>query len=274
MRLPTREVMGGLRNIRLQGSVLAMTFILFPLAGIVVHAIVLPIIGPGLAFGLLYVTLMPSTITSSAAYTSMAGGNVSGAITAATLSNVFGFLLTPALVLLLMNSSGGIGLSGMWVVLVQLILPFVVGQLLQPRVGRWMRERHWISSLADRGTILITVFVAVAFATAGGMWKGMTWPVVLSLVLTEAILLVAVIAVLLLMARAQGMPPRDRLALIMAGSAKSLGSGLPMALVLFPAPIAALVSVPVIVFHQLQLIASAIMVRNRALVVKPDDSEA
>ncbi|MCU1579389.1 MAG: bile acid:sodium symporter [Rhodoglobus sp.] len=271
LRLPTGEVLRGLRNVRLQGSVLATTFVIFPILGIALHGIVQPIVGSDLAFGLLYVTLMPSTITSSAAYTSMAGGNVPGAITAATLSNVLGFLLTPALVLLLMNQSGGAGIGGGWVVLVQLILPFGVGQILQPLVGEWIRQHHWVSLIADRGAILIAVFTSVAVATAGGMWRGMAWSVVVGLVLAEATLLVLVIGVLLVLARVQGMPKGDRVALVMAGSAKSLGTGLPMALVLFPAPVAALVSVPVIVFHQLQLIASAIMVRNRSIAVGRGD---
>jgi sodium/bile acid cotransporter 7 len=271
LRLPTRDVLHGLRNVRLQGSVLATTFLIFPILGIVLHGIVQPIVGSNLAFGLLYVTLMPSTITSSAAYTSMAGGNVPGAITAATLSNVLGFLLTPALVVLLMNQSGSAGIGGGWVVLVQLLLPFGIGQILQPFVGEWIRQRHWVSLIADRGAILIAVFTSVAVATAGGMWRGMAWSVVVGLVLAEAALLVLVICVLLVLARVQGMPKGDRVALIMAGSAKSLGTGLPMALVLFPAPVAALVSVPVIVFHQLQLIASAIMVRNRSIAVDPGD---
>ena len=50
---------------------------------------------------MLYVTLVPSTVQSSINFTSIAKGNVAGAIVSASFSNLLGVFLTPLLVLTL-----------------------------------------------------------------------------------------------------------------------------------------------------------------------------
>lgn len=95
MRLPTREVLDGLRNWRLQVSIVVATYAVFPLLGLAVHPLATPLVGSALAAGLLYTALLPSTVQSSVAFTSIARGNVSGALCAATISNIGGMFVTP-----------------------------------------------------------------------------------------------------------------------------------------------------------------------------------
>jgi sodium/bile acid cotransporter 7 len=265
MRLSTREVLAGLRNVRLQGAILASTYVLFPLLGLALHALTGSLVGSALATGLLYVTLLPSTVQSSVSFTSIARGNVAGAICAATVSNVLGMVLTPLLVLVLMDRSGAVGLGGLRDVLLQLLLPFVVGQLLQPFAGSWVRARRWLTLSVDRGTILIVVLGAITAATASGVWDAVSWAMVLALLALCAVLLAIMLAATWWGGRALGMDLPDRVALLMCGSKKSLATGLPMAAVLFPAATAATVAVPVIVFHQLQLVVCAVLARHLAL---------
>ncbi|GAA1647627.1 bile acid:sodium symporter family protein [Georgenia ruanii] len=264
MRLSTTEVVAGLRNMRLQGAILAATYVLFPAIGLLVHAVATPWLGTALAAGLLYLTLLPSTVQSSVAFTSIARGNVAGAICAATVSNVAGMFLTPLLVLWLMGRAGSTGTGGLRDVLLQLLVPFLVGQLLQPFVGRWVRARRWISRTVDRGTILLVVLGAVASATAGGVWAGVTWGMVAALLVLSAVVLAVVLAVNWYGGAALRLDVADRVALLMCGSKKSLATGLPMAAVLFAPAAAATVAVPVIVFHQLQLVVCAVLARHLA----------
>lgn len=265
MRLSTREVVAGMRNVRLQGGILSATYLLFPLLGLLLHAAAVPLLGAALATGMLYLTLLPSTVQSSVSFTSIARGNVAGAITAATLSNVLGMVLTPLLVLALMGRSGSVGLDGLRDVLLQLLLPFVVGQLLQPFVGGWVRARRWLTLTVDRGTILLVVLGAVTAATAAGVWDGVTWGMVAALLLLSAALLAVMLSATWTGGRALGLDRADRVALLMAGSKKSLATGLPMAAVLFPVATAATIAVPVIIFHQLQLVVAAVLARRLAV---------
>src|SRR5699024_608233 len=189
LRLSTREVLSGLRNWKLQGGIFAATFVLFPLLGLLIHWAAEPLLGAALATGMLYLTLLPSTVQSSVAFVSVARGNVAGAICAATLSNVAGMVLTPLLVLWLMGATGGQGMGGIQAVLVHLLLPFVVGQLLQPFLGDWVRAHRPITKVLDQGTVVLLVLGAVLSATADGVWHQVSaWMLVALLVLCGVLL--------------------------------------------------------------------------------------
>ncbi|MGN6241911.1 MAG: bile acid:sodium symporter family protein [Cellulosimicrobium cellulans] len=273
MRLSTREVWAGLRNWRLQGGILAATYVVFPVLGLVTAWAIEPLVGAPLAAGVLYLSLLPSTVQSSVAFTSVARGNVAGAICGATVSNVAGMVVTPLLVLWLMSGPGGAaggdgptgGLGGLRTVLLQLLLPFVVGQLLQPWVGEWVRARRWLTLGVDRGTILVVVFGAVAAASSAGVWSSVSGWSIVALLVVSALVLAAMLALTWWGGAALRLSTEDRIALLMCGSKKSLATGLPMASVLFPVAVAGVVAVPVIVFHQLQLVVCAVLARRLAL---------
>ncbi|NLW14016.1 MAG: bile acid:sodium symporter, partial [Trueperella sp.] len=140
MRLRTSEVIEGLKNIKLQTAVLVATYVIFPLLGLAFYWLSGPIIGTAFATGLLYLSLLPSTVQSSVTFVSIARGDVASAVCAATISNILGMFLTPVLVLLFMNLDDA-STGGIQSVLLKLLLPFIIGQLLQPIVGDWVR-RH------------------------------------------------------------------------------------------------------------------------------------
>lgn len=263
-RLATREVLDGLRNVRLQGSALLVTFVLFPLLGLALSTAAAPSIGDTLAAGVLYVSLLPSTVQSSVALVGVARGNVAGAITAATISNLLGMLVTPALVLVLMHTSGSTGGGGIRSVLLLLLLPFVLGQLAQPLIGGYVRSRKRFTTIWDRGTILLVVLVAVATATASGVWSTVSAATLAGVIALSAVMLAIALAATWFGGRALQLPMPDRIALLMCGSQKSLATGLPMLAALFPAAIAGPIAVPVIVFHQLQLLVSSAIARRLA----------
>ena len=75
-KLSRRSVWEGLMHWRLQGLVAASTFVIFPLLGIFSMPLWNSVLGPDLCMGMLYVCMLPSTVQSSIAFTSMAGGNV------------------------------------------------------------------------------------------------------------------------------------------------------------------------------------------------------
>ena len=141
-RLSRQAVVAGLTHWRLHLVVSAATFVLFPLLGIVISWSLSDLLGQGLAMGFLYLCCLPSTIQSSVAFTSIAKGNVPAAICSATLSNVAGVILTPALVGALLSAhGGGVSLDAFLAIIVQILIPFVVGQVMRRWIGGWM-HRH------------------------------------------------------------------------------------------------------------------------------------
>ncbi|WP_307858034.1 bile acid:sodium symporter family protein [Cellulomonas fulva] len=266
-RMPTHEVLAGLRNWRLQGSMLAATFLVFPLLGLLVQLLPDTVLAPELQTGLLYLSLLPSTVQSSVVFTSVARGDVAGAITGATISNVVGVVATPLLVALLMGAStGGLDAGSLTSILFQILLPFVVGQALQRWLGAWLRAHGGLTRVTDRATILLVAYTSVSEAQVSGAWDHVTAVALVVLVVVCAVLLAAMLTLTWWGGGRLHLARASRIALLMCGSKKSLATGLPMAAVLFSPVLAASVALPVIVFHQIQLATCAVLARRLARV--------
>ena len=170
-RLSPRTVIKGMTHWRLHLAVFASTFVLFPILGLLIGLLAPTLLPPALAMGILFLCVLPSTIQSSIAFTSIAGGNVPAAICSASASNILGMFITPLLVgLLLSAQAGGVSLEALGAILLQLLAPFLLGQALQRWIGGWMaRHGRWLG-LVDRGAILMVVYLAFSEAMVAGLW--------------------------------------------------------------------------------------------------------
>lgn len=260
-RLSAAEALGGLRNWRLHGTVLAATFVLFPLLGLSVLLLLLPqwLLPAPLAAGIVFLCCLPSTVQSSIAFTGVARGNVPAAIVAASVSNVLGVVLTPVLAALLLATSGGVDASSFGDIALRLLVPFLAGQAARPLIGRFVARHRTRLALVDRGSILLVVYAAFSEGVVAGIWGRLT-PVSLLVLLGICLVLLAlVLAATAYGSRALGFDDADRIAIVFCGSKKSLASGLPIAGVLFGGPAGALVVLPLMLFHQIQLMACALI---------------
>jgi sodium/bile acid cotransporter 7 len=258
-RLSTRETLAGLRAWRLHLVILTTTFVAFPLLGLAAQALESHGLTPGLASGVLLLCLVPSTVQSSVAYTAIARGNVAAAVVSASLSNLLGVLATPLLVATLMRGTGDahVDAGAVLRIVMLLLAPFVAGQLLRPVVGGWVTRHDRRLKVYDRSSILLIVYAAFSQGTNAHVWSRLAPASIVALVLVCAGLLLVVSAVTVLAGRALRTPRGDRVALYFCGTNKSLASGLPMAAVLFGGDQVALIIVPLMVYHQLQLISGA-----------------
>lgn len=264
-KLSRDAILSSARNWRLHLAVFLSTYALFPTLGFGISR--LPVLSAPIAGGLLFLSLLPSTVQSSIAFTAIARGNVAAAVCSASLSNLLGVVLTPLLVALLMRGpvgTGGISLASIEAIVLQLLLPFVVGHVLRPWIGAWVHRHKKLLTLVDRGSILLVVYTAFGAAVVGGLWHrvgGLDLVIVFALCL---VLLAIVLAATWTAARLMRLPREDAIVLLFCGSKKSLASGVPMAGVLFPAAQVGLVILPLMLFHQLQLIACAVIARRLA----------
>ncbi len=263
-KLSREAIVAGLRNWRLHLAVLGVTFVAFPALGLGVRA--LPFVDPRLAAGLLFLTLLPSTVQSSIAFTAIARGNVAAAVCSASFSNLLGILVTPALVALLMPSSGGGGVSveGVEAIVLQLLVPFVAGHLLRPWIGAWVTRRKAMLSVVDRGSILLVVYSAFGAAVVEGLWQRLSIGDLVLVGMLCCAMLALVLGLTVALARAMKLPREDAIVLLFCGSKKSLASGVPMAGVLFPAAQVGVILLPLMLFHQIQLITCAVIARRYA----------
>ncbi|MEV5283209.1 bile acid:sodium symporter family protein [Streptomyces sp. NPDC052811] len=263
-RLSTSEAMEGLRHWRLHVTVLVCTFVVFPLLGLAAKGLVPFVLTPELHNGLLFLCLVPSTIQSSIAFTSIARGNVPAAICAGSFSSVAGIVVTPLLAAgLLGNSGGGFSADSLLKIVLQLLVPFMAGQFLRRWVGGFLTRNKRVLGYVDRGSILLVVYSAFSEGMVRGVWHQVSAAGLGALLAVEAVLLAAMLGVTWYGAKRLGFDRGDRIAIQFAGSKKSLASGLPMASVLFGAQ-ASLAVLPLMLFHQMQLMVCAVIARRRA----------
>ncbi|ANB09569.1 bile acid:sodium symporter [Streptomyces ambofaciens] len=268
-RLSTREAMDGVRHWRLHVTVLACTFVVFPLLGLASRGLVPVLLTDPLQQGLLFLTLVPSTIQSSIAFTSLARGNVPAAICAGSFSSLVGIVVTPLLAAALLGSGGGgFSADALVKIVLQLLVPFVAGQLLRRWIGGFVARHKKVLGLVDRGSILLVVYTAFSAGMVQGIWHRVSPVRLLGLLAVEAVLLAVMLLLTWYGAKALGFGRADRIAVQFAGSKKSLAAGLPMASVLFGAQ-ASLAVLPLMLFHQMQLMVCAVIAKRRS-----HDSEA
>lgn len=263
-KLSRQAIIDGARHWRLHLVTLSITYILFPLLGLAVTY--LRVLSGPLATGILFLSLLPSTVQSSIAFTAMARGNVAAAVCSASFSNLLGILLTPLLVTLTIQTKGsaGVSLSAAQTILLQLLLPFVIGHLMRPLIGGFVTRHKAMVTAVDRGSILLVVYTAFGAAVLDGLWHLVSGRDLVIIALVCFVQLAIVLSATWMIGRAIGFEREDRIVLMFCGSKKSLASGVPMAGVLFPPASVGLIILPLMLFHQIQLIACAVIARRLA----------
>jgi sodium/bile acid cotransporter 7 len=265
-KLPRAAVVAGAVHWRLHLTVLACTFVVLPLLGLLLKPIASTLVTPELYLGILFVCVLPSTVQSSIAFTSLARGNVPAAVCAASLSNLLGVFLTPVLIGLIVVAQAGsaTSLDAIRNIALQLLLPFVAGQLAQHWIGPWISTRKVFLKVVDQGSILLVVYSAFSEAVIQGLWQQLPKNSLAGLVLIDALLLALVMLIATFASRRLGFNKEDEITIVFCGSKKSLASGIPMAKILFAGHALGAVVLPLMLFHQIQLMVCAVMARRYA----------
>jgi solute carrier family 10 (sodium/bile acid cotransporter), member 7 len=264
-RLSREAILAGMTNWKLHAAIAGTTFVLFPILGSALITLTPHALDGTLVLGVLFLCALPSTVQSSIALTSIAQGNVAGAVCAATASSLMGLLLTPLLFGFLAHVRGsGVDVSGMWLVLAQLLLPFVTGHLLRPWIGPWATRNKALLAITDRGSILLVVYTAFSAAVVHGIWQQLPPAMLGALAIVVAGLLAAALLITCAGARAFGFAHADEVATVFCGSQKSLVAGIPIASVLFAGPTLGVVVLPIMIYHPLQLVVCAWLARRYA----------
>ncbi|MBC7683070.1 MAG: bile acid:sodium symporter, partial [Ferruginibacter sp.] len=243
---------------------------LSPLLGLLLKPLFCVVPPPGLPLGMLFLCTLPATVQSAIAFTAMARGNVSAAVCSASASSLIGVFITPLLVgwLVVPSGEGGVvgagGLEAVGRIMLQLMLPFVLGQLLQPWVGGFVLQHAAKLKFVDQGSILLVVYTAFSAAVIEGLWKQVPLPILLGVVAASCVLLALVLVLTTRLGRLLGFSPEDQITIVFCGSKKSLASGVPMAKVLFAAHTVGVMLLPLMIFHQIQLMVCAVLAQRYA----------
>lgn len=265
-KLSREAILGGITHWRLHVLVFAATFVMFPLLGLALQPVLTPLVTPELYTGVLFLCVLPATVQSAIAFTSMARGNIPAAVCSASASTLLGVFVTPILVNLIVvpHNGSGASLDAIGRILLQLMVPFVAGHLLRPWIGAWIKHRASVLTLVDRGSILLVVYTAFSAAVIEGLWKQVPMSALAGLLVVCAVLLALALCITTWAARSLGFDKADEITIVFCGSKKSLASGIPMAKVLFASHAVGAIVLPLMLFHQMQLMVCAVLAQRYA----------
>ena len=261
-KLSREAVMQGLTHWKLHGLVFAITFAVFPILGLLAKPILVPVLGQELYWGFLFMCFLPSTVQSSIAFTSVARGNVAAAVCSASFSNIIGMFITPIMVaffILGQTSHDFDPTSSIIQITLLLLVPFILGQILRPYVFPHMQKRPKIVKVFDQGSILMVVYGAFSSAVVAGLWSQISMSTLMLLILACSVLLTLIMLLSLYIPKWLGFNAADQKTIFFCGSKKTLASGVPMAQILFIGQPIGMIVLPIMIFHQIQLMVCGVV---------------
>ncbi|NHB91866.1 bile acid:sodium symporter family protein [Photorhabdus cinerea] len=270
-KLSRQAIIAGMGHWRLHLVVFLSTFVLFPILGLGLGLLVPEIMSSTAYWGFLYLCALPATVQSAIAFTSVAGGNIAAAICSASASSILGVFLSPILVGLMIHTQGegsSDTLEAIKSIILQLMVPFIVGHLSRPLIARWVERHKKLVNMTDRSSILLVVYVAFSEAVVEGIWHKIDGYSLLMIGVVCCILLAIVLIINTYTARWLGFSKEDEITIVFCGSKKSLANGVPMANVLFPAATVGVMLLPLMIFHQIQLMVCAVLAQRYARRLK------
>lgn len=263
-RLSPAQAWAGVKHWRLHLTVFAATFGLFPVLGIAARLLVPSVLTPTLYLGVVLLCAAPSTVQSSIALTSIARGNVAAAICSASFSSLVGIVLTPVLIALLAHGQSVLSAASIGEIVLQLLVPFLLGQLVRRWIADWLLAHRTFTMIADRGSILLVVYTAFSAGMVAGSWHQLNLARFGGLLAVDVVLLAIALGSTWFVGGRLGFDRPDRITIMFCGSKKSLSAGISMAGVLFAGHAISLIVLPLMLFHQIQLMAGASIARRLA----------
>jgi sodium/bile acid cotransporter 7 len=275
-KLSRQAVIAGASHWRLHALVLLTTFVLFPLFGLAFKPLLSPLVTPTLYAGILFLCTLPSTVQSSIAFTAIAKGNVPAAVCSASASSIIGIFVTPVAVSLVLSSHVGSGSAWRTIgaIALQLFVPFVGGQFLRPVIGGWLERNETIVSMVDQGSILLIVYSAFSEAVGEGLWHQVPPSALAGLLVADSVLLGAALITSGLVSKWLGFERADRVTIVFCGSKKSLSQGITIAKVIFASHAVGAAVLPLMLFHQIQLMVRAALAQRWGRRAEPSPSLA
>ncbi|EEH70255.1 hypothetical protein HMPREF0023_0180 [Acinetobacter sp. ATCC 27244] len=254
--------MEGMLHWKMHALVFAFTFLIFPVLGLMAKPVLEPLLGQQLYWGFLFMCFLPSTVQSSIAFTSMAKGNVAGAVCSASFSNIIGMFITPILVsffILGQSQHGFDPTKSIIQITLLLLVPFILGQILRPYIFPYMVKVPSIVKAFDQGSILMVVYGAFSSAVVAGLWQQVSGITLLYLIIACSVLLTIVMLLAFYVPKWFGFNRADQVTIFFCSSKKTLASGVPMAQILFIGQPLGMIVLPIMIFHQIQLMVCGVI---------------
>lgn len=259
--LSTASIASGVTNGRLHLFTQGWIFLGAPLLALIGLGLVGNRLEAELHTALFFLAVLPTTVFSAVALIGQADGNVAAGVFNTVLSNLLGVIIVPAAVIWHASASEtapslslGPALRG---TLTMLLLPFVIGHVLQRPLRRWAPTIKAVSRPLSQCIICLMVYAAFATSFRDAVWQDVGFSFAWHGLLATCALLGALSLGVWVSGRFVLASAEDRIAAFYCGSQKSLAVGVPYAVAIFTAGNGELdsgaVLLPLLFYHPLQL---------------------
>jgi solute carrier family 10 (sodium/bile acid cotransporter), member 7 len=256
LKLNLKEVVKDISNWKLHVLIQSGTFIIFPLLVLLFYPLMNGSEYKSIWLSIFFLACLPSTVSSSVVMVSIAKGNVTSAIFNASISGLIGIIMTPLLMSFFLEPSSGSGNHGevLRQLLIKVLLPIILGILLNPVFKKWVTKYSNIIAEFDRLIILLIVYESFSTAFIENIFVSVPSEIFLILAFSVVFLFFAVYYILQFLAKKMRFNPKDIITVTFCGSKKSLVHGSLFLLVLdIPEDQKVLFLLPVMVYHSFQL---------------------
>lgn len=262
LKLSFAQIKSGLSNWRLHVAVQTITFLLFPVLLLLFRPFVHTALQEQFWLSFFFLAALPSTVSSSVVMVSIAKGNIPAAIFNASISGLIGVLITPMWMQLFLDFEDENILGDVYLgLLLEIILPVILGLGLQRFWGLWAMRYSKALSNFDKTIILLIVYSSFAESFTSGVFETIGVSYLMAVFIGAVVLFITVWYIIELVGKKiLKFNREDHITVLFCGSKKSLTHGSVFGKFLFIAtPSAGLYFLPLMVYHAFQILVITII---------------
>ena len=256
-----------IKNWKVHLIIQSATFILFPLIVLLFYPFLSSETGHILWLAVFFLAVLPSSVSASVVMVAVAKGNVPAAIFNASISGIIGILITPIWMSYFISAKNlDFDFTEIYFKLItEIIVPLVLGILLQRYFGSWAIRNAARISFFDKAIILLIVYKSFSSSFLEGVFNSIGLVDMLILALAVVVLFWVVYYIIKYVCFQFNINREDSIAIQFCGSKKSLIHASVMSKIMFAnLPFVGIMLLPVMLFHGFQIVFVSFIAAKKA----------
>ena len=262
LKLSPQKLKAGIKNWKLHLLVQSSTFLIFPLLILIFRPFIQNQEQEIIWLAFFFLAAIPSTVSSSVVMVSIAKGNIPSAIFNASISGIIGVVLTPLWMgLFVQSAQADFDFADIYIkLIVQIILPVVLGVLLQQFFGEFAQKHNKHLTLFDKSVILLIIYKSFAASFEENIFSSISILDLLFLFVTVLILFFTMFFLTGFLSKKLKFNTEDQITAQFCGTKKSLVHGTVFSKIIFGNMASiGIILLPLMLFHALQLLIISIV---------------
>lgn len=257
LKLSPKEMMKDMANWKLHLLTQSTTFLIIPALVLVLYPFFRETEFYNFWIALLFLAVLPSTVSLSVVFVVKNKGNLGGAIFNSSISGFLGMLLTPLWLSFFLHESGGNGdtIELILKLVQQILLPIIIGMVFKyfaPKSSEWIVRK---TKNVDKIIVLLIVYNSFSNAFNNDLFNMIPLNQLLVLMAGVVSLYLVVFELTNFLGRILRFEAKDIIVLLFCGTQKSLVHGSVFALLLFQGvEMQTFALLPLMIYHAFQLL--------------------